>query len=335
MRRMLMASLLAMVGVGLLMVAEPVAAGTEPSVKLTSRTVRAGEKIRAYGWGCAQHAELRVNLDDRPLKQGRTQQDGRFVAELAIPGNIASGRHWLSVRCDSQPIFRSEIYVFRFGMSASPRRVQPGTPITVSGRGCVTGTPVAIRLDGMMMATTEPNGHGHFGVTAPIPGQAKLNKPRVIHASCDGRLVGAVLVVPGGKPIPPKVNLLTMSRTVAPAGQTISVADDECSDLAPIVTLDDKPLPLALDQSEPGMGFKATVRIPPHTLPGRHRLSANCDGGRTGTAEISVLDSGETTSMGARQSFGPKPLGDVAIWVGLSSGLAVLLASLGIARRRP
>lgn len=328
------ASLAAIVGIGLLLIAAPVAAGAEASLILTSRTVRAGKTITAYGWGCPARSKIRINLDNLPLSQTTTQRDGRFVADITIPGAVASGRHRLSAQCDSRVIHRSEIYVFRFGISVTPRRVQPGTPITVKGRGCLSGMPVAIHLANALLATAAPNGRGLFDVTRPIPGHTKLDQPHIVSASCGGRLVGASLVVPGENAIPPKISLLTMSRTVVAAGQTVSVTQDDCSDLAPVIMLDNKPLPLLLDRNAPGTTLTASVRIPRDTLPGRYRLSANCDGGRRGTTELSILDPVETASIGARRPFGPTSSSDLAIWGGLVSGVAVLLTSLGIARRR-
>jgi hypothetical protein len=320
----------------LVLVTSPARADRDDGLlKVTSRTVRAGQTVTAYGWGCRGHSPVRIDLDDRAVNHGRTHRDGRLVADITIPKRTVPGERQLSAHCGSRLRLRTVIYVFRLGITVSSRRLPPGASTTIGGGGCLPREPVAIRLGRTTISTIDANAGGRFGVTVRIPRNARSNKSHILSAVCGGRFIGAVLIVITSKPIPPTAHLVTTSRTAVPAGQTVVITGDDCPGVAPVARLDDGPIALTLERTGVGEGFIARVRIPRRTLPGRYRLSAGCDAGLAGITELNVLDPDETTTAADRQALGPTPPSNLAIWGGLSAGVALVLASLRIARRRP
>ena len=62
----------------------------------------------------------------------------------------------------------------------------------------------------------------------------------------------------------------------------------------------------------------------------RHTLWAGCDAGSAGSTTLHVPEAAEPAHL----VFGAQPPTDLALWAGLFSGVAVLVASIGITTRR-
>jgi hypothetical protein len=221
------------------------------------------------------------------------------------------------------------------GISVRPRRVQPGGTITVKGRGCANGE-VTIFYDDTLIASDNPTDR-RWSIDATIPSDAVPGTRHTVTAYCNvDDLIGSARIRIKRHPYPPKPkeDRVTTSRTAVPAGQTLTIAGADCPDLAPVAKLDDQPIALTLDRKTKGDGFTATARIPRNTVPGRHRLAAGCDADSTRTTDLNILDPAGTETAAARTAFGPRPPSELALWAGLAAGVALLVASLGVVRRR-
>ena len=74
------------------------------------------------------------------------------------------------------------------------------------------------------------------------------------------------------------------------------------------------------------------MTIPATATPGGHTLWAGCDAGSAGTTELQVLEGSQPAA--ARMQFGAQPPSGLALWLGLFSGVAVLVASVAVTTRR-
>ena len=63
-----------------------------------------------------------------------------------------------------------------------------------------------------------------------------------------------------------------------------------------------------------------------------HTLAAGCEAGSAGTTVLHVSEAAEPAA--AKLVFGTQPPSDLALWAALFSGVAVLVASIGITARR-
>jgi hypothetical protein len=130
---------------------------------------------------------------------------------------------------------------------------------------------------------------------------------------------------------PGQESLLTTDRTAVPAGQTVTISGTKCPTGKPEATLDGQRVKLAVRNTS-GKGFTATATIPATATLGKHTLSAGCEAGSAGTTVLHVSEAAEPAA--ARLVFGTQPPSDLALWAGLFSGVAVLVASIGITARR-
>ena len=117
-----------------------------------------------------------------------------------------------------------------------------------------------------------------------------------------------------------------------PAGQAVTVRGTKCPTGQPTASLDGQRVDLAVNRGADGKGFTATATIPASATPGKHTLWAGCDAGSAGSTTLHVLEAAEPAA--ARLVFGAQPPTDLALWAGLFSGVAVLVASIGITTRR-
>ena len=150
-------------------------------------------------------------------------------------------------------------------------------------------------------------------------------------ARCHGKFVGSQLidVTPS---YPAQQNLLTTDRTAVPAGQAVTISGTKCPTGKPSATLDGQRLNLAVNRSANGTGFTATATIPASATPGKHTLSASCEAGSSGTTVLHVSEAAQPAA--AKLVFGTQPPSGLALWAALFSGIAVLVASVGITTRR-
>jgi hypothetical protein len=151
-----------------------------------------------------------------------------------------------------------------------------------------------------------------------------------VSARCHAKFVGSQLidVTPS---YPSQESLLTTDRTAVPAGQAVTISGTKCPTGKPAASLDGQNISLAV-RSTQGKGFTATATIPATATPGKHTLWAGCDAGSEGTTQLQVTEAAEPAA--AKLVFGTQPPSDLALWAALFSGIAVLVASIGISTRR-
>ena len=163
----------------------------------------------------------------------------------------------------------------------------------------------------------------------PIPTSA--HDSQEVSARCYGKFVGVKIII-----IviiyPTQQSLISADRTAVPAGQTVTLRGTSCPSGHPTASLDGNLVSLNVDHRAKGKGFKATATIPASANPGKHTLWAGCDAGSAGTTELQVLEGSQPAA--ARLQFGSHPPSDLALWLGLFSGIAVLVASVAITTRR-
>jgi hypothetical protein len=334
MRRALSAALTVLGSVTPLLAATPAwAASEQPSFIVTERTVVAGSRLTAYGWDCPDRANVRLQLDNRPIQEVLADNDGRFAAHLMIGARTAPGKHRLRARCGGRLLPKVAIFVVRSGISVNPRLVMPGAPVTVVGDDCPQGSKVSIRLDGTRAKTVLVGSSGRFSSTLIVPADAQRGRSLFLTAQCGSRFTGGAFIRVM-KPFPLyERDLILTSRTAVPAGQAFTMTFEDCPDQAPIALLDGKPMALTLNRTGPDHGFIAKAVIPRQIVPGRYQLSAGCDVNGLGRTEIHVLDPTQRETA-AQFAFGLQTSSALIAWSGALAGVALLVASVGINWRR-
>jgi hypothetical protein len=333
MRRVSVALVAVTVAAALIVLAIPaVAARGEPrSFNVTPATLKGGQTITSFGRGCLPGVGVRIRLDGRLIQRDVTDHNGRFVALVQIPAGTTPGPRDLTAGCGSRYLGGLVIRVLRSELDVSPRLVEAGDPVTGSGGGCPHGLTVHLKLNRTLVGTTRANRFGRFRKSVATPGGTPAGV-HVVSARCAGRFVGAVRVQVTD-PYPAAPDSLGVSASAAPAGETITVTGDRCPDSVPAAALDGQPLALSVDRGG-GEGFSARATIPRGTPPGAHQLWAGCDAGSAGTTPLTVLDPAGSGPAAARQAFGTRHDSDQVIWGGLVAGVTLLVASLGVTRRR-
>jgi hypothetical protein len=225
--------------------------------------------------------------------------------------------------------FRSvTISVLRSRFNVQPRTVAPGGRITVPGGFCLPGSFVAIKLDGRVIAATRTNEKGRFSKSVTIPSTTTQRAHR-IGSRCHGRIVGSQSqLIDAVVAYPTQQSLLTTDRTAVAAGQTVSVCGTKCPTGQPMASVDGQPVDLNLNRRVTGAGFTATATIPATVTPGTHTLRAGCDAG--------LVRDHPAAGPAGRHPPGLRrpPPSELAIWLGLFTGLALLVASVGFTTRR-
>ena len=125
--------------------------------------------------------------------------------------------------------------------------------------------------------------------------------------------------------------MYTWGSVVKP-GKKLRLRGEECPDGRPYASLDSAPV--ALNVVSKSKGFEAEATIPAGTAPGKHKFYAGCDAGSSSTTELNVLDPEDTDAAVAQQALQPQQTSDLAMWVGLFAGLALLAASAVLTTRR-
>jgi hypothetical protein len=330
MRRIPTALVALTVAAALVVVALPASAAGPRSFKAFSRTVRAGQQVKVFGTGCRSQGLVRIYLNGVEIDTDRADRNGQFVDHVVIPSSADLGEHRLKAGCNGFGLGSVTITVRGSRFDVQPRRVEAGENIIVTGKLCRPGSYVTIRLGNRLIGDGRVNGSGKFRVTAEVPSNTSEDSHQV-SARCHGRFVGVVIIV-----IiiiyPSPSSLLTTDRTAVPAGQAVTVRGTSCPSGVPMASLDAKPVDLNVGRSPQGKGFTASVTVPASVTPGKHTLRAGCEAGSSGTTELHVLNA--TTPAAARMTFGSQPTSDLVLWAGLISGLALLIASVGITTRR-
>jgi hypothetical protein len=305
------------------------AAGGPRSFKTDAETVRAGQQIKVWGKGCRSRGYVRIYLDGREISNDRADRAGVFVHYLEIPISTSPGEHSLKAGCNGYRLGLFKIIIRGARFNVTPRTVEAGDSILVRGNFCKPGSYVTIKLDGELIGTDRANDKGNFIGSHQIPSDTSEGAHRV-SARCHGRFVG-VQWIDVTSSYPSQESLLTTDRTAVPAGQTVTIGGTKCPTGKPEATLDGQRVKLAVRNTS-GKGFTATATIPASATPGTHTLSAGCEAGSAGTTVLHVSEAAEPAA--AKLVFGSQPPSDLALWAALFSGVAVLVASIGITARR-
>jgi hypothetical protein len=314
----------------LALLASPASAAGARALNVDPDSVRAGQQVKLHGTGCRSRGYVRIYLDGIEIDNDRADRAGVFVDYVEIPNSTDPGQHTLKAGCNGYRIGSVPIGVRSSRFNVRPRTVEPGDSVTVRGNLCKPGSYVTIKLDGETIADDRTNSNGNFIGAAEIPNDTS-EAAHSVSARCHGAFVGSQLIDVESS-YPASLNLLTTDRTTVPAGQVVTVRGTKCPTGRPTATLDGKRIGLAVQRGANGKGFSATATIPATATPGRHTLWAGCDAGSAGTTTLHVLEAAEPAA--ARLVFGAQPPTDLTLWAGLFSGIAVLVASLGITTRR-
>jgi hypothetical protein len=208
--------------------------------------------------------------------------------------------------------------------------VTPGGKVWTEGSGCKRYASVKIKLDGKTVKRTYADKWGTFDKGVRIPHWIKRGR-HVLSAKCDHRFLGSDGIKVKKKYKQHRDHVYA-DHSAVKAGKKLRVHGDDCPDRTPVATLDGAPV--ALNVASKAKGFTAEATIPAGTAPGKHKFYAGCDAGSAGTTELNVLDPEDTEAAAARQAFGPQPTSDLVMWVGLFTGLALLVASVVLTTRR-
>ena len=219
----------------------------------------------------------------------------------------------------------------RAWFDVSPDVVTAGDKVWAEGSGCKRYSPVTIKLDGWAIKRTYADRWGTFDKGVRLPHHIRKGR-HLFSAKCGGRHIGS-----DGIKVKKKYyqhhNGMHSYSSVVEAGKKLRVSGDECPSGRPTAMLDRTPVTLKVISKK--QGFTAEARIPRGTAPGKHKLSAGCDAGSSGTTMLNVLDPEDINSAAAtRPTYGPRPPSELALWAGLFAGLAVLVASVFLTTRR-
>jgi hypothetical protein len=305
------------------------------SFKVKPTTVRAGQEVKVWGKGCkkGRRAHVKIYLGGVKIGEDKADRKGQFVGKVEIPDSADEGRHRMKASCSGRGLGSVHINVKRAHFSVSPRKVKAGHKITVSGRGCKPGSRVVIKAFGRTFRGFNANERGRFSIKIRVPVTTERGFYKV-SARCGRKHLGSKTIwVKSDYPLHDG-DSLNVSRNVVPAGQAITVSGDHCPSRLPVASFDGQPLAIDIDHKAKGEGFTGTATIPSTALPGKHQLDAGCDAGSAGTTELHVLEPAGGELAAARVKFGPQPPSDLAMWAGLFAGLTLLVASLGVTRRR-
>jgi hypothetical protein len=129
------------------------------SLMVTDTTVRAGNRVTVYGWGCPDRAMVQPQLDGRPIQEVLAGKDGRFSTTLTVPPQAKHGQSLVvTAQCES---------------------------VTLSFQDCPDQAPTAL-LDGKRMTLTldrADRGNG-FIARAVIPRKTVSGRYQ-LSAGCD------------------------------------------------------------------------------------------------------------------------------------------------------
>jgi hypothetical protein len=329
--RRLPAALVALTAATLALFASPAsAAGGPRSFKTDADTVRAGQQIKVWGKGCRSQGYVRIYLDGKEITNDRADRAGVFVHYAEIPIATSPGERSMKAGCNGYGLGSFKIVIRSARFNVTPRNVKAGHSVTVRGNFCKPGSYVTIKLDGELIGEDRANNKGNFIGGHRIP-EDTSEGAHTVSARCHGDFVGSQLidVTPS---YPAQENLLTTDRTAVPAGQAVTISGTKCPTGKPSATLDGQRLKLAVNRSANGTGFTATATIPAGATPGKHTLSASCEAGSSGTTVLHVSEAAQPAA--AKLVFGTQPPSDLALGAALFSGIAVLVASIGITTRR-
>ena len=326
-------ALVALMAAALVLTAAPALAQPAPSFEVTPTTVLPGQRVTVSGTGCEARAFVDIFFDNVPFERDRANIHGRFLDIVRIPNWADPGPHQVSAKCSNLVLGPVQVSVGTPSFAVNPSSVAAGQYIVVSGDNCQVRSRVIIELDGDVLTADRANRKGSFSKRVRIPKRTPPG-PHDLSVSCGRRFIGST-PIQVLETYPAPKDTVSVSQSVVGAGRNVALNGSDCSTRAPVAKLDGQPLAVNVDQNSKGKGFSGTVTIPRGTVPGKHSLYAACDAGSAGTTELQVFDSATTESAADRQPFGGNQSGsNLAIWAGVLVGVALLVASTRIGRRR-
>lgn len=330
--RRLPAVLAALAAATLVLLAAPVsAAPIHRGFDVSPELVRAGQEVKTYGVGCDSQAFVRIYLNGIQIATDRADRNGRFVEYVEIPTSVDLGEHSMKAGCSGRGLGSDTFTVRKSRFGVSPRTLEAGDELTTSGSLCDAGSLVSVKVDGRVIGYDRADSGGQFRKTKVLSSSTEAGRHEV-SARCGGLFVGAMSIRVIEDYPSSASTLLTTDRSSVPAGQSVTLSGADCPTGQPAASLDGQKLTLAASRS--AKGFTATATIPGDTAPGRHQLWAGCDAGSASTTELDVLDPATVEPAAAKQAFGPSQDASTAISFGLLAGVALLAASVAVARRR-
>ena len=326
---------------------------TKPTSKplvVSPTDVKAGQMVKVSGGGCRGITVLVFFIDNKEFHRGNTKS-GDWAYQVKLPADLKSGDHDMWADCKGSKHKPAHFHVkgkkhddgddkekdkgnkhnkTRRSFNAYPDTVIAGDKVWVEGTGCKKYASVKIKFDGETVKRTYADKHGTFDKGLRIPRHTKKGR-HILSGKCDGRDLGSDGIMV--KPIyrHDRDHMYTWGSVVKP-GKKLRLRGDECPDGAPVASLDGTPV--ALNVVSKGKGFEAEATVPAGTAPGKHKFYAGCDAGSSGTTELNVLDPEDTDTAVAQEALAPQQTSDVAMWVGLFAGLALLAASAVLTTRR-
>ena len=330
--RRLPAAVAAIAATTLVLLATPVsAAPTRRGFDVSPELVRAGQEVKTFGTGCNSRAFVRIYLNGIQVATDRADRRGRFVEYVEIPTSVDLGEQTMKASCSGRGLGSDTFMVRRSRFHVAPRTLEAGDQLTVWGSLCKAGSLVSVKLDGRVIGYARADSKGRFRKTKTLSSSTEAGRHEV-SARCGGLFVGAMSIRVFEDYPSSASTLLTTDRSSVPAGQTVTLNGGECPTGQPTASLDGQKLTLASSRS--AKGFTATATIPGDTTPGRHQLWAGCDAGSASTTELDVLDPATVAPAAAKQAFGTGQDASTAMTFGLLAGVALLAASVAVARRR-
>jgi hypothetical protein len=330
--RRLPAVLAALAATTLVLLAAPVsAAPTRRGFDVSPELVRAGQEVKTFGTGCDSQAFVRIYLNGIEVATDRADRLGRFVEYVEIPTSVDLGEQTMKAGCSGRGLGSDSFTVRKSRFSVNPRILEGGDQLTVTGSLCKAGSLVSVKVDGRVVGYARANGAGSFRKTKALSSATDAGRHEV-SSRCGGLFVGAMSIRVIEDYPSSASTLLTTDRSSVPAGQSVTLSGADCPTGQPTASLDGQKLTLAASRS--AKGFTATATIPGDTAPGRHQLWAGCDAGSASTTELDVLDPATVEPAAAKQAFGTGQDAGAAVSFGLLAGVALLAASVAVARRR-
>jgi hypothetical protein len=324
---------------------------TSKSLVVSPTDVKAGQMVKVSGGGCRGITVLVFFIDNKEFHRGNTKS-GDWAYQVKLPSDLKSGDHDMWADCKGSKHKHAHFHVkgkndkdddkdkdkdkgkkhkkSRRSFNAYPDVVIAGDKVWVEGSGCKKYASVKIKFDGETVKRTYADKHGTFDKGLRIPRHTKHGR-HILSGKCEGRDLGSDGIKVKRTYKQDHDHMYTWGSVVKP-GKKLRLRGEECPDGAPVASLDGTPV--ALNVVSKGKGFEAEATVPAGTAPGKHKFYAGCDAGSSSTTELNVLDPEDTDTVAAQEAFGPQPTSDVAMWVGLFAGLALLVASVVLTTRR-
>jgi hypothetical protein len=317
------------------------------SLEVSPTDTKAGQVVKVSGGGCKGITILIFLIDGKEFHRGATKS-GDWTYQVKLPADLKSGDHDMYAECKGSSHKPARFHVSKgkkhddgdddkdkghkrskTSFNVSPDKVIAGDKVWAEGTGCKKFAPVTIWFDDNIAKRTYADEFGTFDKGVRVPRHTKKGR-HVFSAKCGKRFLGSDGVKVKNPYKQDHDGMYTWGSVVKP-GHKMRVRGDECPDGHPYASFDGAPL--ALNVVSKDKGFTGEATVPSGTAPGKHKFYAGCDAGSSGYTELNVLDPDDADSS-TGQAFGSQPTSDLAMWVGLFAGLALLVASTFITARR-